>query len=85
MTPWEAAVQFGYVEPAFEHLRHLTSPPPSSIPRQTTPHQQRTTALLDLQSSRHDHLTNAVNGMINAVTYLEIGKGGVVDFSNQRL
>ena len=60
MSPWQAAEQFGHVEPAFEHLQRLSSPTTPSIPRQLTPLHLRTRAM-DL-SSTQNRLTSAVNG-----------------------
>jgi len=66
MSPWDAAAQFGHVEPAFEHLHQSSS---SFIPGQPTPHHQHSnhtsTAAVDLSSS-YNHLTSPVNGTVSS-------------------
>jgi len=62
ISPWDAAAQFGHVEPAFEHLRNFTSSSSSSpfIPRQSTPLQQNRNiaATTDISSTRSATLVN---------------------------
>jgi len=73
MSPWQAVEQFGHVEPAFEHLQRLSSPP---IPRQLTPLHRRTRAM-DL-SSTQNRLTSAQNGTV----HVNISKRCILHYSN---
>lgn len=69
MSPWDAAVQFGHVEPAFQHLNTVTTTSSSSsfIPHQTGSslnqrgRRANGVATGDLSSSHNLYLTSPVN------------------------
>jgi len=63
MSPWDAAVRFGYVEPAFEHLRQPVST--TSIPRPPTSQQHRPNKLstaVTYMSPTRDLMTSPLDG-----------------------
>lgn len=62
MSPWDAAAQFGHVEPAFQHLKHAAPP---SVPRPPTSPPQPSKlsgASTHVLSPARDLVTSPVNG-----------------------
>lgn len=63
MSPWEAAVQFGHVEPAFNHLQHFTSTSSSSsIPQMPSQRQHSQHAVATDLFPTQNHFASAMNG-----------------------